>query len=117
MVKLPLPFLLCLIETEAPRASDKSFSLSTMFTLTLLFESPQSLFESQQSFFESHSPQLLIKAKKTKIKHISQLLNVLSPKRLLKRGFALITDVKGNYIYSVEALKKKDKLFGEAGFV
>ena len=63
----------------------------------------------KKSFFQSHAPQLLIDAKKTKIKHIYQILNVLSPKRLLKRGFALITDDKGNSIYSVSSFKVKDK--------
>ena len=37
-------------------------------------------------------------------------MNALSPERLLKRGFALITDEKGNSIYSVKNVKEKDKL-------
>ena len=39
-----------------------------------------------------------------------EILNALSPEKLLKRGFALITDDKGNSIYSVKKIKKKDKL-------
>ena len=77
--------------------------------IKFFFQNKKNSLITKKSFFESHSPQLLIKAKKTKIKHISQLLNVLSPKRLLKRGFALITDERGNSIYSVSSLKAKDK--------
>ena len=65
----------------------------------------------KKSVLKLHSPKILIKAKRTKIKHIYQLLNALSPNRLLKRGFALITDEKGNSIYSVKNIKEKDKLF------
>ena len=39
-----------------------------------------------------------------------KILNALSPRKLLKRGFVLITDQSGNSIYSVENVKKKDKL-------
>ena len=39
-----------------------------------------------------------------------ELLNALSPEKLLKRGFALITDELGNSIYSIKNVKKKDKL-------
>ncbi len=39
-----------------------------------------------------------------------ELLNALSPEKLLKRGFALITDKSGNSIYSVKNVKEKDKL-------
>ncbi len=66
---------------------------------------------SRKSFFQSNSPQLLLNAKKTKIKYIYQILNALSPERLLKRGFALITDEKGKSIYSVKRVKAKDKVF------
>ena len=38
-----------------------------------------------------------------------ELLNALSPEKLLKRGFALITDEKGNSIYTVKSFKMKDK--------
>ncbi len=65
----------------------------------------------KKAVLKLHSPKLLIKAKRTKIKHIYQLLNALSPNRLLKRGFALITDEKGNSIYSVKSINEKDKLF------
>ena len=65
----------------------------------------------KKAVLKLHSPKILIKAKRTKIKHIYQLLNALSPNRLLKRGFALITDEKGNSIYSVKSINEKDKLF------
>ena len=77
--------------------------------IKFFFQNKKNSLIAKKSFFQSHSPQLLIKAKKIKIMHIHQLLNVLSPKRLLKRGFALITDEKGNSIYSVSSFKKKDK--------
>ena len=38
------------------------------------------------------------------------ILNALSPEKLLKRGFALITDESGNSIYSAKNVKEKDKL-------
>ena len=77
--------------------------------IKFFFQNKKNSLITKKSFFESHSPQLLIKAKKTKLKHISQLLNVLSPKRLLKRGFSLITDERGNSIYSAKKLKDKYK--------
>ena len=39
-----------------------------------------------------------------------EILIALSPRKLLKRGFALITDESGNSIYSVKNIKEKDKL-------
>ena len=63
----------------------------------------------KKSFFQSRPPQLLIKAKKNKLKHIYQFLNALSPERLLKRGFVLMTDKKGHSIYSVKSFQVKDK--------
>ena len=39
-----------------------------------------------------------------------EVLNALSPEKLLKRGFVLITDDSGNSIYSVKNVKEKDKL-------
>ena len=63
----------------------------------------------KKTFFQSHSPELLLKAKKIKLTYIHQLLNALSPERLLKRGFAFITDENGNFIYSVKSIKEKDK--------
>ena len=63
----------------------------------------------KKTFFQLYSPQVSIKAKKIKIKHIYQLLNALSPQRLLQRGFAFITDEMGNSIYSVRSIKEKDK--------
>ncbi len=79
--------------------------------IKFFFQQRKNSLITKKSVFHSYSPQLLIKAKKTQIKHIYQLLNVLSPKRLLKRGFALITDEKGNSIYSVRTVNEKDKLF------
>ena len=37
-------------------------------------------------------------------------MDALSPDKLLKRGFALITDESGNSIYSIKNVKEKDKL-------
>ena len=73
------------------------------------FQKKKDFLANKKSFFQSHSPELLIQAKKTQIKHISQLLKVLSPEKFLKRGFSLITDQKGNSIYSVKSLKAKDR--------
>ena len=73
------------------------------------FQNKKNFLLAKQSFFQSHSPHLLLKAKKLKINYIYQLLNALSPERFLKRGFALITDEKGNSIYSVKSIKEKDK--------
>ena len=73
------------------------------------FQNKKRFLYTKKSFFRSHSPQLLLKAKKTKIKYIYQLLHALSPERLLKRGFALITDELGNSIYSIQSIKEKDK--------
>ena len=64
----------------------------------------------KKTCFQLYSPQKLIKSKKNKIKYIYQILNVLSPARLLKRGFALISDDSGNSIYTVKSIKEKDKL-------
>ena len=73
------------------------------------FEKKKNFLIAKTTFFQSHSPELLLKAKKTKITYIHQLLNALSPERLLKRGFAFITDENGNFIYSVKSIKEKDK--------
>ncbi len=73
------------------------------------FQNKKEFLIAKKSIFQIHSPQLLIKAKKNNIKHIYQLLNAMSPKTLLKRGFAFITDHKGDSINSVKSLKKNDK--------
>ena len=39
-----------------------------------------------------------------------EILNSLSPRKLLKRGFALITDESGNPIYNIKNVKENDKL-------
>ena len=73
-------------------------------------QNQKSFLLTKKSFFQSRSPLLLLNSKKNKIKYIYQLLNALSPQRLLKRGFALITDESGHSIYSVKNIKEKDKL-------
>ena len=73
------------------------------------FRNKKNFLITKKSFLKLHSPKQLIKAKKIQIKHIYQILNALSPERLLKRGFALITDETGNSIYTVNSLREKDK--------
>ena len=75
----------------------------------LFLKKQRSFLLTQKALFESHSPLLLLKAKRTQINHIYQLLEVLSPKVWLKRGFALITNEKGDSIYSIKSIKEKDK--------
>ena len=76
----------------------------------IFFHNKKSFLNSKKSFLQSHSPQLLIKNQKIKLNYIFKLLDALSPKKLLKRGFALITDDEGNSIYSVKSVKEKDKI-------
>jgi len=78
--------------------------------LKLFFESKKKFLITKQYFFQSHSPALLIKNKRTKINYMYEILKALSPEKLLKRGFALVTDDLGNSIYSVKKIKEKDKL-------
>ncbi|WP_269604146.1 exodeoxyribonuclease VII large subunit [Prochlorococcus marinus] len=78
--------------------------------LKLFFQNKKKYLITRKSFFESHSPRLLIRNKRTKINYMYELLNALSPGKLLKRGFALITNESGNSIYSVKNVKEKDKL-------
>ncbi len=75
----------------------------------LFFQNKKNFLTTNKSLFHSHSPLLLLKNKRIKIKYMYELLNALSPQKWLKRGFALITDEKGNSIYSVNSFKKKDK--------
>ncbi len=79
------------------------------YYLKSFFQNKRKFLIIKKTFFQSHSPQLLINSKKNQIRHIHQLLNALSPERLLKRGFALITDETGNSIYSVKSIKEKAK--------
>ncbi|WP_269609374.1 exodeoxyribonuclease VII large subunit [Prochlorococcus marinus] len=79
--------------------------------LKLFFQNKKNTLITKKSFFQAHSPRLLIKTKRTKLHYIYGLLNALSPEKLLKRGFALITDEKGHSIYSVKSVKEKDKFF------
>ena len=76
----------------------------------LFFQNKKKCLITKQSFFQAHSPKLLIKNKRTKVTYMSNLLDALSPEKLLKRGFSLITDESGNSIYSVKNIKEKDKL-------
>ncbi len=78
--------------------------------LKLFFHNQKKCLSTKKTFFQSHSPQLLIKNKRIKINYIYKLLNALSPEKLLKRGFALITNESGYSIYSVKNIKEKDKL-------
>ncbi len=74
------------------------------------FHNKKNLLSIKKSFFHSYSPLSLIRNKRNRIMHMYKLLNALSPERLLKRGFALITDEIGNTIYSIKDVKEKDKL-------
>ena len=78
--------------------------------LKLFFRDKINFLKTKKTFFESHSPKLLIRNKRIKLMYIRQLLDALSPKKLLKRGFALITDNEGNSIYSIQSLQEKDTL-------
>jgi len=95
-------------EIEKNNISQKQKILQDFFKL--FFLNKKKFLVTKKSFFQSHSPRLLIKNKRTKINYIYQLLNALSPKKLLKRGFALITDQSGNSIYSVKNVHEEDKL-------
>jgi len=75
------------------------------------FKNKKNFLNLKKSFFKAHSPQTLLKAKKTKINYIYQILNAISPDTLLKRGFALVTDDKGNFIHTVKSIKENDKFF------
>ena len=74
------------------------------------FQKNRNSLMTKKAFFESHSPLLLIKAKRNKIKHIYQLLDALSPARWLRRGFVLVTNANKKTIYSVKNINKKDIL-------
>ena len=79
------------------------------YYLKLFFQNAKKSLITKQSIFQSYSPRLLIKNKRTRISYIYEILNALSPRKLLKRGFALITDESGNSIYSVKNIKENDK--------
>tara|TARA_Y100001968_G_C19255741_1_gene666701 strand:- start:476 stop:988 length:513 start_codon:yes stop_codon:yes gene_type:complete len=76
----------------------------------LYFSNNKKFINSKKIFLQSHSPRLLIKNKRSKLNYIYDLLNALSPEKLLSRGFALISDDSGNSIYSVKNISEKDKL-------
>jgi len=79
--------------------------------LKLFFQNKKNFLNSKKSSFQSNSPRIFINNQRIKLKYICQLLDALSPNKLLKRGFALITDYEGNSVYSVQSIKEKDKLF------
>ena len=78
--------------------------------LKLFFQSKKNFLNTKKLLFQSHSPQLLIKNQRIKLNYIYKFLDALSPKKLLKRGFALITDEEGNSIYSVKSVEEKNNL-------
>ena len=78
--------------------------------MKLFFQNAKKSLITKKSIFQSYSPRLLIKNKRTRINYMYEILNALSPRKLLKRGFALITDESGNSIYSVKNIKENDKL-------
>ena len=80
------------------------------YYLKLFFQNAKKSLITKQSIFQSYSPRLLIKNKRTRINYMYEILNALSPRKLLKRGFALITDESGNSIFSVKNIKENDKL-------
>ena len=80
------------------------------YYLKLFFQNAKKSLITKQSIFQSYSPRILIKNKRTRINYMYEILNALSPRKLLKRGFALITDESGNSIYSVKNIKENDKL-------
>ncbi|AAZ58948.1 Exodeoxyribonuclease VII large subunit [Prochlorococcus marinus str. NATL2A] len=80
------------------------------YYLKLFFQNTKKTLITKKSIFQSYSPRLLIKNKRTRINYMYEILNALSPRKLLKRGFALITDESGNSIYSVKNIKENDKL-------
>ena len=79
--------------------------------LKLFFHNKKNFLNTKRSLFQSYSPQIIIKNHRIKLSYIFNLLDALSPKKLLKRGFALITDEEGKSIYSVKSVREKDKLF------
>ena len=78
--------------------------------LKLFFQNTKKSLITKKSFFKSHSPLLLIKNKRIRINYMYEILNALSPRKLLKRGFALITNESGDSIYSIKNVKANDKL-------
>ena len=75
----------------------------------LFFQNKKKVLAINKSIFQSYSPRQLLRIKTTKIKHMFELLNALSPEKWLKRGFALIYDETGNSIQSIKSVKEKDK--------
>ena len=76
----------------------------------LFFQNKKTSLITKKSSFQSYSPQQLIKNKRTKVNYIHDILNAISPEKLLRRGFLMITDESGDSIYSVKHVKEKDKL-------
>ena len=80
------------------------------YYLKLFFQNAKKSLITKKSIFQSYSPRLLIKNKRTRINYMYEILNALSPRKLLKRGFALITNESGDSIYSIKNVKENDKL-------
>ena len=78
--------------------------------LKLFFQNAKKSLIIKKSVFQSYSPRLLIKNKRTRLNDMYEILNSLCTKKLLKRGFALITDESGNPIYNIKNVKENDKL-------
>ncbi len=76
----------------------------------LFFHNKKTFLITKKSFFQLHSPQIFIRNKRTQLNYMYQLLNALSPQKWLKRGFALITDERGNSLYSLKSIQENDKL-------
>ncbi len=75
-----------------------------------VFKNKKNSLSAKKTIFQSHSPLLTIKAKRNQINNIRNLFDALSPSRWLKRGFSIVTNAKGETIFSVKAIKKNDTL-------
>jgi len=78
--------------------------------LKLYISNKKKLLATKKVFFQSHSPRLLIKNKRIKLNYINDILNLISPEKLLSRGFTLISDMSDHSIYSVKNIRKNDLL-------
>ena len=78
--------------------------------MKLFFQNKKKFLITRKSLFYSFSPRILIKNKRTKVNYMYEILKAFSPEKLLKRGFAFVTEESGNSIYSLKNIKKKDKI-------
>tara|TARA_B100000214_G_scaffold368311_1_gene339688 strand:- start:100 stop:1266 length:1167 start_codon:yes stop_codon:yes gene_type:complete len=103
-----------IVDLLPSRENEKNNFLQNQKTLKdylkLYFWNKKNFLTSKKTFLQSQSPRILIRNKRIKLNYISDLLNALSPERLLSRGFALIFDESGNSIYSIKNINEKDKL-------